>query len=105
MISLAVQGTLKSLLAPQFESINLWYLAYSYGPALSFLCDCQKDHRVDYIHCNTVEKNPVISDSSDSRDNIIEMLCILCSLGSEKEIGRAIKSTLRLEWELNQGQC
>ena len=45
-----------------------------YGPALSSVCDYQKDHSVDYTHCNIVEKNPVISWFIRLRDNHIEML-------------------------------
>ena len=44
----AIQGTLKSLPAPQFESINS--LAFSlYGSTLTSIHDCWKNHSFDYM--------------------------------------------------------
>ena len=36
---LAVQGTLKSSPAPQFESVNILALSLLYAPALTSICD------------------------------------------------------------------
>ena len=45
---LAVQGTLKSLpLAPQFKSINSSVLSLLYGPTLTSMHDCWKNHSFD----------------------------------------------------------
>ena len=38
----------ESSLAPQFESINSLTLCLPYGPALTTICDCWKDHSLDY---------------------------------------------------------
>ena len=46
---LAVQGTLKSSLAPQFKSINSLALSFLYGSTLTFECDYWKNHSFDYI--------------------------------------------------------
>ena len=49
---LAVQGTLKSLQsspAPQFKSINSSVLSLLYGPTLTSVHDCWKNHSLDYI--------------------------------------------------------
>ena len=44
---LAVQGTLKSLLNPQFESISSSVLSLLYGPALTSIRDYWKNHSFD----------------------------------------------------------
>ena len=44
---LAVQGTLKSSPAPQFKSINSPGLSLLYGPTLTFVHDCWKNHGFD----------------------------------------------------------
>ena len=44
---LAVQGTLKSLPTPQFESINSLVLSFLYGPALTSIQHCWKNHSFD----------------------------------------------------------
>ena len=44
---LAVQGTLKSSLAPQFESINSLMLSLLYGPSLTSIHDYWKKHGFD----------------------------------------------------------
>ena len=44
----AVQGTLKSHPAPQFESINSSVLCLLYGPALTTIHDYWTDHSLDY---------------------------------------------------------
>ena len=44
----AVQGTLKSSAAPQFESINSSALTLLYGPVLTAVCDYWKNHSLDY---------------------------------------------------------
>ena len=41
---LAVQGTLKSLLQPQFKSINSSALSFLYGPTLTSIHDYWKNH-------------------------------------------------------------
>ena len=41
---LAVQGTLKSLLNPRFESINSSVPSLLYGPMLTFIHDYRKNH-------------------------------------------------------------
>ena len=46
---LAVQGTLKSSPAPQFESINSSVLSLLYGPALTSVLDYWKNHSSDYM--------------------------------------------------------
>ena len=46
---LSVQGTLKSSLAPQFESISSLVLCLHYGPALTSVHDYWKDHHLDYM--------------------------------------------------------
>ena len=46
---LAVQGTLKSLLVYQFESINSLALSLLYGPALTSIHDYWKNHSFDYM--------------------------------------------------------
>ena len=46
---LAVQGTLKASLAPQFESINSSAFSLLYGPALTSIQDYWKNHSFDYI--------------------------------------------------------
>ena len=43
----AVQGTLKSLLQPQFKSINSLVLSFLYGPTLISIHDCWKKHGFD----------------------------------------------------------
>ena len=45
---LAVQGTLKSLLQHQFESINSSALSLHFGPALTPVHDYWKNHTFDY---------------------------------------------------------
>ena len=45
---LAVQGTLKSLLQPQFKSISSSALSLLYGPTLTFIHDYWKNHSFDY---------------------------------------------------------
>ena len=44
---LAVQGTLKSSLAPQFESINSWMLSLLCGPSLTSMPDYWTNHSFD----------------------------------------------------------
>ena len=44
---LAVQGTLKSLLQHQFKSINSSSLSVLYGPTLTSIRDCWKNHSLD----------------------------------------------------------
>ena len=46
---LAVQGTLKSLLAPQFKSINSLALSLLYGPTLTSMHGYWKNHNFDYM--------------------------------------------------------
>ena len=46
---LAVQGTLKSSLAPQYESINFSALSLLYGPTLTYVHDYWKTHNFDYM--------------------------------------------------------
>ena len=46
---LAVQGTLKSSLAPQFESINSLMLSLLFGPTLISVNDYQKNHWFDFV--------------------------------------------------------
>ena len=46
---LAVQGTLKSSLAPQFKSINSLVLSLLYGPTLISAHDYWKNHRFAYM--------------------------------------------------------
>ena len=46
---LAAQGTLKSLLQPQFKSINSSALSFLYGPALISIYDYWKNHSFDYM--------------------------------------------------------
>ena len=45
---LAVQGTLKSLLQHQSESINFSALCLLYGTTLTSVSDYWKDHSLDY---------------------------------------------------------
>ena len=45
---LTVQGTLKSPLAPQFESISSLALSLLYGPTLTSVHNYQKNHSFDY---------------------------------------------------------
>ena len=45
---LAVQGTLKSLLQPQFKSISSTALSLLYGPTPTFVHDYWKNHIFDY---------------------------------------------------------
>ena len=45
---LAFQGTLKSLLQPQFKSINSLVLSFLYGPALTSIHDYWKNQSFDY---------------------------------------------------------
>ena len=45
---LAVQGTLDSSPAPQFESINSLALTLLYGPVLTAVRDYWKNHSLDY---------------------------------------------------------
>ena len=45
---LVVQGTLKSLPAPQFKSINSLALSLLYGPTLISIHDYWKNHSFDY---------------------------------------------------------
>ena len=47
---LAVQGTLKSSPAPQFKSINSSGLSLLYGPTLTFVHDCWKNHGFDCMN-------------------------------------------------------
>ena len=47
---LAVQGTLKSSPAPQFENINSWELSLRYGPALTSIYAYWKNHSFDYMN-------------------------------------------------------
>ena len=44
---LAVQGTLKSSLAPQFKSISSSALSFPYGPTLTSIHDYWKNHSFD----------------------------------------------------------
>ena len=44
---LAVQGTLESSPAPQFESINSLVLSFLYSPTLTSVCDYWKNHSFD----------------------------------------------------------
>ena len=44
---LAVQGTLKSSLTPQFKNINSWALSFLYSPTLTSICDYWKNHSLD----------------------------------------------------------
>ena len=44
---LAVQGTLKSYSAPRFKSINSLALSLLYGPTLTSIHDCWKNHSFD----------------------------------------------------------
>ena len=44
---LAVQGTLKSLLQPQFKSINSLVLSFLYSPTLTSIYDYWKSHGFD----------------------------------------------------------
>ena len=46
---LAVQGTLKSLLQPQFKSINSLLLSLLYGPTLTSIHVYWKNHSFDYM--------------------------------------------------------
>ena len=46
---LVVQGTLKSLLQRQFESIHSSVLSLLYGPAVTSVCDYWKNHNFDYM--------------------------------------------------------
>ena len=46
---LAVQTSLKSLPAPQFESINPSVLRLLYGPDLTSIHDYWKNHSIDYM--------------------------------------------------------
>ena len=54
---LAVQGTLKSLLQHQFESINSSVLSLPYGPTLTSIHDYWKNHSFDYM--NLCQQNDV----------------------------------------------
>ena len=45
---LAVQGTLESSQAPQFESINSLVLSFLYSPTLTSIHDHWKNHSIDY---------------------------------------------------------
>ena len=53
---LAVQGTLKSSLAPQFESINSSVLSLLYGPTLISIHDYWKNHSFDHT-INQIKKD------------------------------------------------
>ena len=44
---LAVQGTLKSSLIPQFKSISSLVFSYLYGPTPTFIHDYRKNHSFD----------------------------------------------------------
>ena len=46
---LAVQGTLKSSSASQFQSVNSLLLCLLYDPALTAMHDYWKDHNLDYM--------------------------------------------------------
>ena len=46
---LAVQGILKSLLQPQFETINSLALSFLCGPTLTFMHDYWENHS-SYLH-------------------------------------------------------
>ena len=46
----AVQGTLKSLLQPQFKSINSSALSLPYGPTLTSIHDYWKNHSFNYMN-------------------------------------------------------
>ena len=46
---LAVQGTLESSPAPQFKSIKSLALRLFYGPTLTSIRDCWKNHSSDYM--------------------------------------------------------
>ena len=49
---LAVQGTLKSISTPQFESINSLALSFLYSPAFTSIKNYWKNHSFDYReHC------------------------------------------------------
>ena len=45
-----VQGTLKSSLKPQFESINSLAFSLLYGPTLTSIHDCWKNHSFDFTN-------------------------------------------------------
>ena len=47
---LIVQGTLKSSLKPQFESINSLAFSLLYGPTLTSIHDCWKNHSFDFTN-------------------------------------------------------
>ena len=51
---LSIQGTLKSSLSPQFESINSLALSLLYGPILTSVHDYWKNHSFDF--CTSVSK-------------------------------------------------
>ena len=46
---LAVQGTLKSSPTSQFKSISSSALSLLYGPTLTSIHDCRKNHSLDYM--------------------------------------------------------
>ena len=46
---LAVKGTLKSSLAPEFESINYWSFGFLNGATLTSVDDYWKNHNLDYV--------------------------------------------------------
>ena len=46
---LAVQGDSQEFPAPQFKSINSSVLSHPYGPTLTSICDCWKNHSFDYM--------------------------------------------------------
>ena len=46
---LAVQGTLKSSLAPQFKSINSSVFSFLYGSTLTSIHDYRKNHGLNFI--------------------------------------------------------
>ena len=46
---LAVQGTQESSPTPQFKSLNFSVLGLLYGPTLTSVCDCWKNHGSDYM--------------------------------------------------------
>ena len=55
---LAVQGTLKSSPAPQFESINSLVFSLLYGPTLISVHDCWENQNFD---CTDLYRKSVIS--------------------------------------------
>ena len=49
LISLQSKGSQESSPAPQFKSINSSVLSFLYGPTLTSITDCWKNHSFDYV--------------------------------------------------------